>query len=124
MAGYHARGLALFERTMQLSPLDAGAFETYFGIALLHFFAGRFEEAIGWANKALGEKPEIRSAVIKAAAMAAADHPRGEVQEFVQRLLISAPDLSIKAVRQRMFSFRRVDVEAFAAGLRKAGLPE
>ena len=125
MVGNHARGLALYERTMQINPLDTWAFETYFGIALLHFFAGRFEEAIGWANKALEERPELRHALyVKAAAMAAADRPRNELQEVVQRLLTSAPGTSIEAVRQRMFGFRQVDVEAFSAGLRNAGLPE
>jgi TolB-like protein/class 3 adenylate cyclase len=121
IVGNHERALALYKRAMQLSPLDPWAYDTYFGVAVLHLFAGRFEEAIGWVNKALGERPEDRMALyVKAAAMAAADRPRNEVQEIVRRL----PDASISALLRRKLNFRQVDIEAFAEGLRKAGLPE
>jgi TolB-like protein/class 3 adenylate cyclase len=125
MVGDHARGLALYERTMQLNPLDPWVFDTYFHIALLHFFAGRLEETLGWINKALGEKPEFGPALcLKAAALASADRPRNEVQEVVQRLLTNAPGVSIKVVRERMLGWRQVDGEAFSVGMRKAGFPE
>jgi TolB-like protein len=121
MVGDYARGLALYERTMQLNPLDPGTFDTYFGIALLHFFAGRLEETLGWVNKSLGERPEYGPALcLKAAALASADRPRNEVQEVVQRL----PGISITVVRERMLGWRQVDVEALSMGMRKAGFPE
>ena len=125
MVGDHARGLALYERTMQLNPLDPWVFDTYFHIALLHFFAGRLEETLGWINKALGEKPEFGPALcLKAAALASAGRPRNEVQKVVQRLLTNAPGISIKVVRDRMLGWRQVDGEALSVGMRKAGFPE
>jgi len=126
MVGDHAKALGLYERTLQLSPLDVWAGEAYFGIALLHFFAGRFEESISWADRALGEGRELGvSLAVRVAATAAADRPPEEVQAVFQRWLASpAPRPSIATIRQRMWGFRQIDVEAFVAALRKAGLPE
>lgn len=122
MVGDHAKAIALHERALQLSPLDAWADDSYFGIALVHFFAGRFEESVGWADKALAVRPASGvAALVKIAAMAGADHPVSEVREIIRRWPSPPP---ISAVRQRMWGYVEADVDAFAAALRKAGLPE
>ena len=48
-----------FARAMRLSPLDPLIFVAQSGIAVAHFFAGRYDEASSWAEKALREQPEL-----------------------------------------------------------------
>ena len=43
-----------FARAMRFSPLDPEMFRMQAGMALAHLFAGRFESASSWAEKAYG----------------------------------------------------------------------
>jgi tetratricopeptide (TPR) repeat protein len=43
-----------FARAVRLSPLDPEMFRMQAGTALAHFFAGRFDTASSWAEKAIG----------------------------------------------------------------------
>jgi tetratricopeptide (TPR) repeat protein len=125
MVGNHEQAMTLYEQAMRLSPLDPWVVFTYDGRALIHLLAGDFEEAIGWADKAHRERPEyLVPLFLKVAAMAGADRAPKEVEEVVQHLLTIQPKASIEALRQRMGGYRRIDVEALTAALRKAGLPE
>src|SRR5262249_9471508 len=108
-----------------ISPLDPYSVDTYFGIALLHLFACRFQEAKSWADRALNERPKSLPALhIKAAAMGAGGFPAEEVHDVVQKIFTLLPNASIAGARQRMLSFREVDAEILLTGLRKAGIPE
>ncbi len=48
------------QRAIRLSPLDPLIFIVQNGIVLAHFFAGRYEEALDWAQRALRQNPELR----------------------------------------------------------------
>ena len=48
---------------VRLSPLDPEMFRMQVGMALAHFFAGRFDAASAWAEKALGNLPSLLPAV-------------------------------------------------------------
>jgi adenylate cyclase len=54
---------------MRLSPLDPLSFRAQSGIAFANFLAGRYEEAIGWAEKALRERPNNLAAIRELAAV-------------------------------------------------------
>jgi TolB-like protein len=123
--GDHTKAMELYMRAMKISPLDPWAFDTYFGIALLHLFARRFQEARSWADRILNERPNFLPALtIKAAAMGSGGFPAAEVHDVVQKVFAVAPDASIAAVRQRMPGYREVDAEILLTGLRMAGIPE
>ena len=125
LVGDHAKALALYERSLRFGSLDADAWGSYQGIALVHFFAGRFGEAVRWIDKAFAERPDQGPLwAIKIAAMAAANEPRDKLQEFIRGWLGTRTPPPISAVRKNMLAFRQVDVESFVAALRKAGLPE
>ncbi len=47
---------------MRLTPLDPELFRLQTEMALAHFFAGRLDEAAGWAEKALGHQPSVQVA--------------------------------------------------------------
>ena len=48
---------SIFAHAVRLSPLDPEMFRMQAGTALAHFFAGRFDSALAWAEKALGNLP-------------------------------------------------------------------
>ncbi|HZF36719.1 MAG TPA: BTAD domain-containing putative transcriptional regulator, partial [Candidatus Angelobacter sp.] len=51
--------LAHFERAARLSPFDPLNFNRFAGIALAHFVAARYDEAIAWAERARVERPGL-----------------------------------------------------------------
>ena len=63
-------GLERLRDAMRLSPLDPITFVIYGATAAAHFFAGRFDEAVLWAEKAEQELPTYATA----SRLAAANH--------------------------------------------------
>lgn len=94
------------------------------GIALVHFFAGRFDSAADWAETALGNVPSlVIAAVLAAASHALAGRPK-QAQEMMQRLQTLDPTLRVSRLRHWLPVHRSEDVERLEEGLRLAGLPE
>ena len=48
-----------FERAMRLSPLDPEMYRMQAGMAMAHLFAGRFDTASSWAEKAFRQLPSF-----------------------------------------------------------------
>src|SRR5262249_26380049 len=67
--GESASAIEHFERAMRLSPLDPLTYYFFAGTAFAHAFAGRYDEAVSWATKALHEQPSQATA-LRVAAMA------------------------------------------------------
>jgi adenylate cyclase len=112
--GDHPKALASYERSLRFGSMDADAWGSYFGIALVHFFAHRFGESLRWIDKAFAERPRHGPVcVVKIAAMAAADEPPDKVQEFIHKWVGTGSLPPISAIRGRMSTFRQVDVELF-----------
>jgi tetratricopeptide (TPR) repeat protein len=57
--GSPEEGLAAFERAARLSPMDPFAFNVHLGMGLANFAAGRPQQAIGWAQRAMAERPGL-----------------------------------------------------------------
>lgn len=84
-----------------------------------------FQQAVDQANAMQPEEPDQGAiGVCKITAMAAADEPSDNLQKFLRTWLGTGSPPPISAIRERMLGFRKVDVESYAAALRKAGLPE
>jgi TolB-like protein len=111
-------------RAMRLSPLDPVLYNMHVGTAFAHFLAGRYDEAIRWANSALREQPNFAAATrVLAAANALAGH-LSEARAAMAHLLELDPSLRISNLNE-VFPLRRPDhLAKFAEGLRKAGLPD
>jgi tetratricopeptide (TPR) repeat protein len=60
--------IAHFARAMRLSPLDPEMYRMQAGTAVAHMFAGRFETASAWAEKAFRDLPSFLVAVVIVAA--------------------------------------------------------
>ncbi|MFB1635255.1 winged helix-turn-helix domain-containing tetratricopeptide repeat protein [Pseudomonas sp. AP-1] len=108
----------------RLSPLDPEMFRMEVGMSLAHFFAGRFDEAVEWAEKALGNLPSLLAAVALLAASHALSGRMDSAYKAMLRLREQDPGLRVSALRQWMPIHRDEDLALFAEGLRLAGLPE
>jgi tetratricopeptide (TPR) repeat protein len=113
-----------FERAMRLSPLDPEIYRMQAGMAVAHLFAGRFDTASSWAEKASKDLPSFLMVVgIVAASHALAGRP-DEARRAMDRLRELDPALRISDLRDWLSIRRPEDLATFAEGLRRAGLPE
>ncbi|HSX73081.1 MAG TPA: CadC-family transcriptional regulator, partial [Shinella sp.] len=109
---------------VRLSPLDPEMFRMQAGMALADFFAGRYDSALAWTEKALVDLPSLLVAVaLKAASHALAGHAQ-EAAKTMERLRTLDPSLTLSNLRDWMPIHRPEDFERFSDALRLAGLPE
>ena len=122
--GEAGTALAHFERAAQLSPFDPLNFNRYAGIALAHFAAARYDEAIAWAEKARVERPGLPFAYRVLAAANMQLGRDGEARAAVQILLEQCPRLSLPEVMSTMPFADHEARRRFEDGLRQAGIPD
>jgi TolB-like protein len=114
----YERSLECFTRAIRLNPTDPRAYGVLAGMAYPHFFAGRHDDAIAWANKSLAlERNYVPALVIKIAAAELAGRV-DDREEAKQRLFSTRPEHSASQVR---FPDGK---DRLRAALRKAGLRE
>ncbi|MHC8395421.1 winged helix-turn-helix domain-containing protein [Pseudomonas sp. LB3P93] len=109
---------------VRLSPLDPEMFRMQVGMALSHFFAGRYDIASSWAEKALGNLPSLLPPVALMAASHALSGRMDKAKLAMQRLQELDPSLRLSNLKAWLPIQRPEDLARFADGLRLAGLPE
>ncbi|MEK9278132.1 winged helix-turn-helix domain-containing tetratricopeptide repeat protein [Bradyrhizobium sp. ISRA442] len=114
-----------FARAMRLDPLDPRIGGMRSGVAHAHFFAGRYEEAAGWAAMALQDNPNFQPALrIAAASNAMAGH-MGQARQLLARLRELNPTLVLSNLKDGLGPYQKSEnVSRYEEGLRQAGLPE
>src|SRR5215207_10228295 len=134
-AAYGARGWALvfdgrsedalinFERALRMSPRDPLNGFILAGISAANYFAGRYTEAVEWAEKAVELRPGLLGAHrVLCASLAQA----GQVDDAalgMAALRRLQPNLSIAWVRESV-PYTTKPMEHFVEGLRRAGLQD
>jgi tetratricopeptide (TPR) repeat protein len=111
-------------RAMRLSPLDPEMFRMQAGTALAHLFAGRFDAASSWADKASRDLPSF---LIPAGIIASCHALAGrtdEARRAMHHLRQLDPALRLSNLKDWLPIRRPEDLATFADGLRRAGLPE
>jgi TolB-like protein/Tfp pilus assembly protein PilF len=116
--------IAHFAHAMRLSPLDPELYRMQAGLAAAHLFAGRFDAASSWAEKAFRELPSFLMVVSVIAASHALAGRRDEAQRAMKHLRELDPALRVSNLADWLPIRRPEDLAIFADGLRKAGLPE
>ena len=115
------------QQALRLSPLDPLAFMFSAGLAFAHLAAGRYEEAIEWADRTLHAQPRhlvtMRLKLVCLAHLGRTD----DTSEWLKRVLALQPGLTIAAWKaswatKPMLSSELLDI--YTDGLRKAGVPE
>jgi adenylate cyclase len=112
-----------FARAMRLSPVDPLIFRMHAGTAYAHFFAGRYEEASAWAEKAVRARPTWLTAVRGAAATHALAGRLDEARKLMARMRELDPALRISNLKELLPLRREEDFARWADALRIAGLP-
>jgi len=112
------------ERFVRISPLDPLLHSVRSAIAFAHVFAGRFTEAVSYAEKALADNPNTHQA-LRATALSCAWAGRTEqAQKAISRLLEIDPTLRVSKLVNITPLQRVQDIARYQEGMRKAGLPE
>ncbi len=111
------------EIAIRSNPRDISIFFRFSGIAMAHFVAGRYSEAVQWARKTIHRKPTWRLAYAVLASSLAQLNRLEEANEAVDNYLEIFPDATISEFRHLPFKNPK-DAHRFEEGLRKAGLPE
>jgi TolB-like protein len=109
---------------MRLSPLDRLIFRAYGGTAYAHLFAGRYDEACSWADKAFRARPTYLPAARVAAASYSLAGRQQDAEKAMAYLLPLDPTLRVSNLRDLLPLRRKEDIASLAEGLRQAGLPE
>ena len=116
--------LERFSRAMRLSPRDHYIFDMQTGTACAHFLAGRFSEAVSWAQAATREQPNSCPATRTLAATSAMAGRQEQAQTAMSHLRKLDPGLRISNLRDLFPVQRPEDFAKWEEGLRLAGLPE
>ena len=112
-------------RAMRLSPLDPFMFTMQGVTAFGHFFAGRYDEAAAWAERAFRSNPKVLGTLRIAAASNALAGRSEDARKFLERALELDPRMRLSNLADRTGFFRRQeDFEKYAQALRQAGLPD
>jgi hypothetical protein len=91
---------------------------------MAHLFAGRFDAASSWAEKAFRDLPSFLLVVGIIAASHALAGRSDEARRAMHHLRRLDPALRISNVKDWVLLQRPEDLATFADGLRRAGLPE
>lgn len=112
------------KHAIRLSPLDPELFRMQAGMALAHFFAGRFDAAAAWGEKALGSLPDFLAAVCVVAASHALAGRTDKARQTLERVRTLDASLHVANLKEWLPIHRPDDLARLAEGLRLAGLPE
>jgi adenylate cyclase len=111
-------------RAMRLSPQDPQMFAMEIAIAVAHLSAGRFDQALSWAEKAVQERSNFFVGTCVVAASAALAGKLAQAEKAMVRLRELNPALRISNLKD-MQPFRRPEhLARLSEGLRMAGLRE
>ena len=123
LTGKPDEGIATVEKGIRLSPNDPLMFDFLMCVAMGHFAAGRYPEAVDWAKRSLERRPSYTPAAMTCAAAL------GKVGRWDE-----ARRVFDEATRDRPFSKGRLErtlasatpllVESLLEGLRQAGMEE
>jgi TolB-like protein/class 3 adenylate cyclase len=114
-----------FERGMRLSPLDPLGYAFTGGLAAVHVMAGRYKEAVEWADRSLRELPRYESAIRNRLVACAHLDRIEEARDGLGQLLEITPGLTIARYRALYTITHPPElIDLHVKGLRKAGLPE
>ena len=108
----------------RLNPIDILSFTTSLGLASAQFLAGRNQEALVSAERALTDNPKHLPLLRQCAAIFASCGQMEKAQEITRQLLQLSPNERISSMTRFRLFRRPKDAERQIAALRAAGLPE
>jgi tetratricopeptide (TPR) repeat protein len=110
-------------RAMRLSPQDPQMFAMETATGFAHFFAGRDDEALSWAESAVRQQPNFFLASCLAAASAAMLGKLADADKAMARLRGLKDAFRLGDVKELLPFRRSEDIDRLTRGLERAGLP-
>jgi adenylate cyclase len=112
------------EKAIRLNPKDPVINFYFYGLAVAHFAAERYEEAVAWAQRSLQARGDFSLALATLAASLAHLGRTEKARAAAEELLRLIPEFSLPGLRLFLSAADPVFLERYIDGLRKAGLPE
>ena len=117
--------IADIERATRLSPVDPFLYSFHMCTSAAHFFAGRYDEAVTWAERALSEHPGHSPSHRYLAAGLAMGGRLDEARRVMADLVRLAPRLRLSNKDDWMAPYRRPEYAVqLLEALRLAGMPD
>ncbi|MEH2552238.1 TolB-like protein/class 3 adenylate cyclase/Tfp pilus assembly protein PilF [Bradyrhizobium sp. AZCC 2262] len=113
-----------FHQAIRLSPLDPRISIAFNGLAYSHSFAGNYDEASMWAEKAKRERPNYLTSHRIAMACLALSGKIDAAREACSKVMEMDPAQRISEIRLKQPFRRDADVAKLAEAFRLAGMPE
>jgi TolB-like protein/Flp pilus assembly protein TadD len=123
-SGNSDRAFALIEQARRLNPRDPREWFVLTVMAAACVAAGRFDEAVIWAKRALYLNPRFSTALRLLAASLAKLWDAQRAQEALRKVYEIEPGLTLSSLRERMAYMEPRVWDVYADGLRKAGVLE
>jgi adenylate cyclase len=123
-AGRSEDAIAHLEQAIQLSPKDPFNWLTFYGMAMARFAAGKYEDAVEWAQKSVQGRADFPIGYRCLAASYACLGREDEARTALKEALRLQPEFSIGHVRLTLSSADPAFLDRFIDGLRKAGMKE
>ena len=124
IAGRTDEAIKEAETAIRLSPRDPELYHFFYAIGMAHFVAGRYNDAVTWAEKAENERPAgigfgpLRLLASSYSHLDRLDEARGAFAGVLE----VTPRISSTGIRNAIHFGRAEDLERYLGGLRKAGL--
>jgi adenylate cyclase len=115
-------GLSAFERSARLSPMDPFAFNVHLGMGLANFAAGRPQQAIAWAQRAMAERPGLTWPHRDLAVYFAHHGDLASAADARERFQRSHPEVSVASIGDGLRFMYPSLLARYLQGLRLAGL--
>jgi adenylate cyclase len=113
-----------FVASLRLSPLDPRLFLPQSGMAFALFFAGRYEEGLSWATRAMQNQSNFPGAQRTLMANLAMTGRIAEARRACDAILKADPTFCISGITKKTLFRRPEDIEKLGQAYRIAGLPE
>jgi tetratricopeptide (TPR) repeat protein len=123
-SGRPDEAIATHEKAMRLSPQDPTIWTCLFGMAMAHFVAGRYEEAVKWAQQSVQRRADFAMPYRFLAASYAHLGRLDEARTALEEGLRLTPEFSLGSLQLITLGANPDFVGRMTDGLRKAGLPE
>jgi TolB-like protein len=123
-SGQDLEAIAHGEEAMRLSPLDPEMAMFLGGIAVAHYLAGRYVEAVRYSEELLRLRPGFQGAQRLRCASLAQTGEIEEARKFLATVRLEQPQLSLEWIRANVPYQTPELMERFLDGMRKAGLIE
>jgi Flp pilus assembly protein TadD len=119
--GQSAEAIERLSLAIRMSPRDRQNAIYMGGLAVAHYLADRFEDAVEWARKAVQQGPSVTAPHRILCASLAQAGRLDEARSVLTRVREMQPHVSIAWI-ERMVPYTATQMPRFLAGLRTAGL--